>query len=71
MFYNIVAPANIPINGFVGIAGFVGIVGFTIIAVLLILRLANQMKNKKNHTILFKFFSLYQFLKNSENEIKY
>lgn len=47
LFYNIVTPTNIPINGFVGIVGLVGVVGFTIITVLLILRLTNYMKNRK------------------------
>ncbi len=35
MYYNIVTPEDIPINGLVGIVGFVGMVGFTIVAVLL------------------------------------
>jgi hypothetical protein len=47
MFYNIVTPTNIPINGLVGIVGFVGVVGFTLTTVLLILRLTNFMKNRK------------------------
>jgi uncharacterized integral membrane protein len=47
LFYNIVTPTNIPINGLVGIVGFVGVVGFTIIMVLLITRLTNYMKNRK------------------------
>ena len=61
MYYNIVTPEDIPINGLIGIVGFVGIVGFTIVAVLLILRLTNYMKNRKESRILFNFFSLYPF----------
>ncbi|HVE37906.1 MAG TPA: hypothetical protein VNA18_06910 [Nitrososphaeraceae archaeon] len=47
MYYNIVTPEDIPINGLVVIVGFVGIVGFTIIAVLLILKLINYLENGK------------------------
>ncbi|MDW0134806.1 MAG: hypothetical protein QOK88_04795 [Nitrososphaeraceae archaeon] len=47
IYYNIVTPEDIHINGLVDIVGFVGIVGFTIVAVLLILRLINYLKNRK------------------------
>ena len=62
MFYNIVTPANIPINELVGKVGFVGVVGFTIITVLLILRLTNYMK-KRNATMILD-------LLNESNEVK-
>ena len=47
MFYNMIRPIDIPINGIVGIVGFLGVFGFTIMAVLLILRFTNYMKNRK------------------------
>ena len=64
MYYNIVTPEDIPINGLIDALGFGGIVGFTIIADLVILKLINYLENwKKSDALIIvnRFVSLFRW----------